>query len=76
MLPDNSVMDVPDRSDDIEAGTRPLRGLSAPGTSFKLIRLRAPTTRGTYYYGACVEPVEGEVVIRNNCSPATELVVR
>ena len=52
-----------------------MRGLSAPGTSFKLIRLRAPTTR-TYYYGACVEPVDGEIETWNNCSPAAELVVR
>ena len=63
-------------SDDTEVGTRTLRGLSAPGTSFKLIRLRAPSTRGTYYYGACVEPVDGEVETGNNCSPAAELVVR
>ena len=63
-------------SDDTEVGTRPMRGLSAPGTSFKLIRLRAPSTRGTYYYGACVEPVDGEVETGNNCSPAAELVVR
>ena len=62
--------------DDTVVGTRPLRGLSTPGTSFKLIRLRAPTTRGTYYYGACVEPVDGEVETGNNCSPAAELVVR
>ena len=63
-------------SDDTEVGTRTLRVLSAPGTSFKLIRLRAPSTRGTYFYGACVEPVDGEVETRNNCSPAAELVVR
>ena len=63
-------------SDDTEVGTRPMRVLSAPGTSFKLIRLRAPSTRGTYYYGACVEPVDGEVETGNNCSPAAELVVR
>ena len=62
--------------DDAEVATRTLRSLSAPGTSFKLIRLRAPTTRGTYYYGACVEPVDGEVETGNNCSPAAELVVR
>ena len=61
---------------DTKVGTRPLRGLSAPGTSFKLIRLSAPTTRGTYHYGACVEAVEGEADFGNNCSPAAELVVR
>ena len=62
--------------DDTEVGTRTVRGLSAPGTSFRLIRLRAPATRGTYYFGACVEPVDGEVETGNNCSPAIELVVR
>ena len=62
--------------EDTEVRTRPMRGLSAPGTSFKLVRLRASTARGTYYYGACVPPVDGEVAIRNNCSPAVELVVR
>ena len=62
--------------DDTEVGTRPLRGLSAPETSFLLIRLRAPTTRGTYYHGACVEPVDGEIKTRNNCSPGVELRVR
>ena len=62
--------------DDTEIGSRPVRGVSAPGTSFRLIRLRAPTTRWTYYYGACVQPVDGEVETGNNCSPAVELVVR
>ena len=62
--------------DDTEVGSRPVRGLSTPGTSFRLIRLRAPTTRGTYYYGACVPPVDGEVETGNNGSPAVELVVR
>ena len=62
--------------DDTKVGTRTVRGLPAPGTSFKLIRLRAPTTRGTYYYGACVEPVDGEFETGNNCSPAAELVVQ
>ena len=62
--------------DDTEVGTRPLRGLSAPETNFLLIRLRAPTTRGTYYYGACVEPVDGEIKTGNNCSPGVELRVR
>ena len=62
--------------DDTEVGTRPIRGLSAPGTSWKLIRIRAPTSLGTYYYGVCVEPVDGEVARGNNCSQAVELMVR
>ena len=56
-------------------GTRPVRGLSAPGTSFKLIRLRAPSSPGDYYYGACVDPPAGEAETRNNCSPAVRVRV-
>ena len=62
-------------SDDTEVGTGPVRGLSAPGTTFKLIRLTAPSSPGTYYYGACVQPVGGEVNIRNNCSTGSAVVV-
>ena len=62
--------------DDTEMGTRPVRGLSAPATSFKLIRLRAPWSPGDYYYGACVEPPAGEVETHNNCSPAVKVAVR
>ena len=29
---------------------------------------RAPSTPGTYYYGACVEPTVGESNTENNCS--------
>ncbi len=61
--------------DDTEVGTRPVRGLSAPGTSFKLIRLRAPSSPGDYYYGACVDPPAGEAETRNNCSPAVRVRV-
>ena len=61
--------------DDTEVGTRPVRGLSAPGTSFKLIRLRTPSSPGDYYYGACVDPPVGEAETRNNCSPAVRVRV-
>ena len=61
--------------DDTEVGTRPMRGLSAPGTSFKLIRLRTPLSPGDYYYGACVDPPAGEAETRNNCSPAVRVRV-
>ena len=32
------------------------------------IRLTAPSTAGTYYYGACVDAVPGESDTTNNCS--------
>ena len=62
--------------DDTEVGSRPMHGLSAPSTSFKLIRLRAPQSPGDYYYGACVDPPAGEVETFNNCSPAVRVRVR
>ena len=37
--------------------------------------LDAPSAPGTYYYGACVDPVEGESDTSNNCSTADELTV-
>ena len=35
----------------------------------------APSTPGTFYYGACVEPVYGESDTTNNCSPAVTVTV-
>ena len=62
-------------SDDTEVGTGTVSGLAAPSTTFKLIRLTAPSSPGTYYYGACVQPVSGESDIQNNCSSASKAVV-
>ena len=62
-------------TDDTEVGTDTVSGLAAPSTTFKLIRLTAPSSPGTYYYGACVQPVSGESDIQNNCSSASEVVV-
>ena len=62
-------------TDDTEVGTGTVSELAAPSTKFKLIRLTAPSSPGTYYYGACVQPVSGESDIQNNCSSASEVVV-
>ena len=62
-------------NDDTEVGTGTVSELAAPSTTFKLIRLIAPSSPGTYYYGACVQPVSGESDIQNNCSSAIEVVV-
>ena len=35
----------------------------------------APSSAGTYYYGACVESVSGESNTGNNCSPAVTVTV-
>ena len=53
---------------DTEVGTErivPLRPLAGNG---RAITLTAPSTAGTYYYGACVDAVAGELDTTNNCS--------
>ena len=39
------------------------------------IRLTAPSTAGTYYYGVCVDAVPGESDTANNCSSAVPVTV-
>ena len=45
---------------DTQVGTDTVSALSASGASDESISLTAPATAGTYYYGACVDPVSGE----------------
>ena len=66
-------------------GTDPVSRLDASGSGGESISLTAPSTPGTYYYGACVDAVSGESDTTNNCStgvtvnvgaaPAPDLVV-
>ena len=60
---------------DTEVGTDSVSGLSASGTSAESISLNAPSSAGTYYYGACVESVTGESDTNNNCSDAVSVTV-
>ena len=60
---------------DTEVGTDAVNALAVSGTSAESIRLTAPSTAGIYYYGACVEPVDGESDTTNNCSPSISLDV-
>ena len=60
---------------DTEVGTDPVSGLAASGTSSESISLTAPSSPGTYYYGACVDSVSGEPEIANNCSSAVRVTV-
>ena len=62
-------------SSDTEVGTDAVSGLSASGTSAESISLTAPSSAGTYYYGACVDTVTGESDTENNCSDAVALTV-
>ena len=60
---------------DTEVGTDSVFGLSGGASGLESIRLTAPVSPGTYYYGACVEPVSGESDTANNCSVGAPLTV-
>ena len=60
---------------DTEVGTDSVGGLAASATSGESIRLTAPSSAGTYYYGACVDSVSGESGTTNNCSRGVEVEV-
>ena len=70
---------------DTEVGTDSVFGLAASRSGDESISLTAPSTPGTYYYGVCVDEVNGELDTTNNCSlsvavtvgaaPAPDLVV-
>ena len=46
-----------------------------PNTSTQTVELTAPTTAGTYYYGACVSTSYSETRSHNNCSSAVTITV-
>ena len=60
---------------DTEVGTDTVGSLTAAASSDQSISLTAPSTAGTYYYGACVDPVSGESATGNNCSRAVTVTV-
>ena len=60
---------------DTEVGTDAVTRLGASGSVSESVELAAPSTRGTYYYGACVDAVEGEADTSDNCSPPVAVVV-
>ena len=62
-------------SRDTEVGTDGVSSLPAGDTSAESISLTAPSSAGTYYYGACVESVSGESNTGNNCSSAVSVTV-
>ena len=62
-------------SGDTEVGKDSVRGLAASATSDESIRLTAPSSAGTYYYGACVDSVSGESRTSNNCSDGVRVEV-
>ena len=60
---------------DTEVGTDAVGGLAASAASVESISLTAPSSAGTYYYGACVGSVSGESDTTNNCSSAVRVTV-
>ena len=65
---------------DITTGDRQV-ATSAPGVvqpgknSHLFVRVNAPSNPGTYYYGACVDPVAEESDTTNNCSSALRVSI-
>ena len=60
---------------DTEVGTDDIDALAASETSDQSIELTAPSTAGTYYYGACVDAVTDESDTADNCSDAVTVPV-
>ena len=61
---------------DAEVGTDAVGALAAGADGAGSLTLSAPTTRGTYYYGACADAVPEETNTANNCSAAVAVTVR
>ena len=53
---------------DTSEGTDEVPGLAASGSSLQSVDLTAPSSPGTYYFGACVDAVPNESDTTNNCS--------
>ena len=60
---------------DTEVGTDSVAGLAAGASSAKSTSVTAPSSAGTYYYGACVDSVTGESDTSNNCSDGVQITV-
>ena len=60
---------------DSEVETDYVSRLDPSETSEESARVTAPSSEGTYYYGACVESVSGESDTNNNCSSAVTVTV-
>ena len=56
-------------------GTNAVPALAASGSRDMSLILFAPSTAGTYYYGACVDAVSDESNTGNNCSSGVRVTV-
>ena len=58
---------------DTQVASTELSSIAADeGTNSGWVNIAAPSTEGTYYYGACVDVVPGETVTTNNCNSWSE----
>ncbi len=64
-----------DRSEDLDVGTDRVDSLAAGRGSTEGGPLRAPSTAGTYYFGACVDSVAGDSDRSNDCSSGVRVTV-
>ncbi len=62
-------------SNDTQVGSNAVGSLNASISSVESISLNAPSSAGTYYYGACVASVSGESNTGNNCSRGVRVTV-
>ena len=61
---------------DTAVGTDEVGALSRFGSANESVELTAPSTAGTYYYGACVDAVADESDTTDNCSASVEVDVQ
>ena len=61
---------------DEEVGATTVAGLAASASRVASAQVTAPSSPGTHYYGACVDPVAGESDSANNCSATMRVVVQ
>ena len=62
-------------SSDTSVGTDAVGALAPSGSSDQSVSLTAPSSTGTYYYGACVDSVSDESDTANNCSASVTVDV-
>ena len=62
-------------SSDTAVGTEAVAALAASGSGSGSVDLTAPSSPGTYYYGACVDAVTGESDTTDNCSSSVQVIV-
>ena len=60
---------------DTAVGTDAVATLAASGRGGESVELTAPSSSGTYYYGACVDAVTAESDTTNNCSASVPVTV-